>query len=153
MALKKNDQAPDFSLESTSGNTFNLRKDAAGKPLIIYFYPKDFTPVCTKEACEFRDTFEFFADLDVDIYGISRDNIATHHEFKKAHRLPFELLADEDGKVADLYDASMPIIRFTKRITYLLDKNHKVVGVYQNLFGARKHIQEMVKQLKKGLSV
>lgn len=153
MALKKNDFAPDFSLESTSGSTFNLRKDAAGKPLIIYFYPKDFTPVCTREACEFRDTFAFFNDLDVDVYGISRDSIATHQEFKKAHDLPFELLADEDGKVADLYDASMPIIRFTKRITYLLNRNHQIVGVYQNLFGARKHIQEMVKHLQEEVAV
>lgn len=150
MALKENTQAPDFSLASTSGTTFTLSKTAAKKPLILYFYPKDFTSGCTKEACEFRDSFSFFRDLDIDIFGISRDNVATHHEFKKAYQLPFELLADEDGQVADLYKASVPLIRFTKRITYLLDANHKVAAVYSNLFGAKKHIYDMIAQVKTG---
>lgn len=148
MALKENTAAPEFSLPSTGGGTFTLSKEAAGKPVIIYFYPKDFTSGCTKEACEFRDTFEYFRDLDIDIYGISRDDIPTHHAFRKAHNLPFELLADEDGKVADLYDASIPLIRFTKRVTYLLDAEHRIAGVYQNLFGSRKHIKEMIDKVK-----
>lgn len=148
MALKENTPAPDFSLPSTSGSSFRLSKEAAGRPLILYFYPKDFTAGCTKEACEFRDTFEHFRGLDIDIYGISRDDIPTHHAFKKAHNLPFELLADEEGKVANLYGASIPLINFTRRITYLLDKDHKIAGVYQNLFGARKHIQEMIRKVK-----
>lgn len=147
MALKVNTAAPDFSLPSTSGRLFTLSKEAAGKPLIIYFYPKDFTSVCTKEACEFRDSFEYFKGLDIDIYGISRDDIPTHQEFKKTYQLPFELLADEDGRVADLYDATVPLIRFTKRITYLLDRNHQVAGVYQNMFGSKRHIEEMIKKV------
>lgn len=148
MALKENTAAPEFSLPSTGGGIFTLSKETAGKPVIIYFYPKDFTSGCTKEACEFRDTFEYFRDLDIDIYGISRDDIPTHHAFRKAHNLPFELLADEDGKVADLYDASIPLIRFTKRVTYLLDAEHRIAGVYQNLFGSRKHIKEMIDKVK-----
>lgn len=153
MALKEKSIAPDFSLASTSGKTFTLRKDAAGKPLILYFYPKDFTPACTTEACEFRDTFDFFQDTDIAVYGISRDSVETHLSFKKAHNLPFELLADEDGKVADLYGASVPLINFTRRITYLLDKNHRIAGAYQNLFGARKHIHEMITKVKAGIEI
>jgi peroxiredoxin Q/BCP len=150
MSLPEKSMAPDFTLASTSGDPFTLSKTAASKPLILYFYPKDFTAVCTKEACEFRDSFGFFRDLNVDVYGISRDNIPTHHEFKKAHNLPFDLLADEDGQVADLYKATIPIIRFTKRITYLLDAQHHIAAVYTNLFGAKKHISEMIKQIKSG---
>lgn len=150
MALKEKTPAPDFSLASTSGTPFTLSKTAANKPLILYFYPKDFTSGCTKEACEFRDSFAFFRELDIDIYGISRDTVETHHEFKKAHKLPFELLADEDGKVADLYKASVPLINFTRRITYLLDANHRVAAVYSNLFGATKHIHDMIAQVKTG---
>ena len=150
MALKENTQAPDFSLESTNGKIFTLSQHAAGKPLILYFYPRDFTPACTKEACEFRDTFNFFQDAQIDVYGISRDSLETHYKFQEAHRLPFDLLADEDGRVAELYKASVPLIKFTKRITYLLDKNHRIVGVYQNLFGARKHIHEMIEKVKAG---
>lgn len=148
MALKENTPAPDFTLDSTSGKTFNLSRDAKGKPLIIYFYPKDFTSVCTKEACEFRDSFEFFRDANIDVYGISRDSVETHLKFQKAHNLPFALLADEEGKVADLYGASVPFIKFTKRITYLLDKNHRIAGVYQNLFSARRHIRQMIQKVK-----
>lgn len=148
MALKAGHKAPDFTLPSTSGKNFHLSKDKFLKPLIIYFYPKDFTGGCTKEACGFRDTFEFFRGADIDVIGISRDNIDTHHEFRKAHNIPFELLSDIDGAVAKAYDATVPLINFTRRITYLLDKQHTIVAVYENLFGAKKHIDEMISQVK-----
>lgn len=148
MALKENTPAPDFTLPSTNGKEFTLRKTMAGKPCIIYFYPKDFTPGCTKEACEFRDTFSFFKGLDISVIGISRDNIVTHLEFKKQYNLPFELLSDERGKVADLYGASVPLIKFTRRITYLLDSRHIIRAVYENFFAAEKHIQTMIQQIK-----
>lgn len=148
MPLSENSTAPNFTLPSTEGKDFSLNKDAAGKPLIIYFYPKDFTPGCTKEACEFRDSFAFFRDLDIPVYGISRDSVETHHKFREAHNLPFHLLADTDGKVAELYKASVPLIKFTRRITYLLDAQHNIVGVYTNLFGATKHIHQMIEKVK-----
>lgn len=150
MPLKLKEQAPDFSLPSTSGADFTLSKNAANKPVIIYFYPKDFTPGCTKEACGFRDTFNFFKELNIMVIGISRDSVEIHHEFKKAHDLPFELLSDENGKVSDLYKTSIPLIKFTKRITYLLDRQHKIAAVYENFFGATKHIHEMVDQVSNG---
>ncbi len=148
MALKLGSKAPNFTLDSTTGKNFTLNIDKIGKPLIIYFYPKDFSSVCTAEACEFRDTFSMFREFEIDIVGISRDSVVTHREFKKAHNLPFELLADIDGEVAKQYDAVLPLINFTKRITYLLDKSHKIVAAYENLFGASSHIKEMVKQVK-----
>lgn len=148
MSLKVGTKAPNFSLPSTSGKNFTLNIDKIGKPLIIYFYPKDFSAGCTAEACEFRDTFSLFRGFDIDIVGISRDSVLTHKEFKKAHNLPFELLADEDGEVAKLYDSVVPLINFTKRTTYLLDKQHKIVAVYENLFSATSHIKNMVQQVK-----
>lgn len=150
MSLPEKSMAPDFALDSTSGSPFSLSKTAAGKPVILYFYPKDFTSVCTKEACEFRDSFDFFRGLNVDVYGISRDDIPTHHRFKEAYNLPFDLLADEDGQVADLYKATIPVIRLTKRVTYLLDAGHRIAAVYTNLFGAKKHISEMITRVKSG---
>lgn len=148
MPLKVNDIAPDFILASTSGNDFSLSTDAKNKPIIIYFYPKDFTPNCTKEACEFRDTFSFFRDLAIDIVGISRDDIETHLRFKDSHNLPFHLLADVDGKVAEKYQAVVPLIKFTRRITYLLDKEHKIAAVFENLFSGTKHIHYMIEKVK-----
>ncbi|MDQ3394960.1 MAG: peroxiredoxin [Bacteroidota bacterium] len=151
MALKINQQAPDFTLPSTTGKQFTLSQDAKGLPCILYFYPKDFTPGCTREACEFRDSFEVFKDSDIAIYGISRDDIPTHLKFKEKHNLPFQLLADEEGKVSGLYDANIPLLNYTKRVTYLLDKNHKIATVYTNMFAATNHIKEMVLRVKTSL--
>lgn len=148
MPLEVGNQAPNFTLDSTAGSKFNLSAELSGNPIIVYFYPKDFSPSCTTEACEFRDSFDFFKNLDVKVVGISRDDIATHHKFRKAHQLPFHLLADTTGAVADAYKASIPLIKFTRRVTYLIDAKQKVVAVYENLIGARKHIIEMVAQLK-----
>lgn len=147
MALKLNTPAPDFSLASTEGKDFQLSRDMAHKACVIYFYPKDFTPGCTAEACSFRDQITQFKDLGIDVIGISRDSIETHKRFQETYNLPFPLLADTTGKVAKLYEAYVPFIGLTKRITYLLDKNHTIVSSYSNLFGAKNHIQEMVKKL------
>jgi len=144
MALKEGDLAPDFTLPSTSGVEFNLRKDMKGKAMIIYFYPKDATRVCTAEACEFRDHFDDLKGLDITILGISRDSIKTHLEFKRMNKLPFELLSDKDGKVCGRYKALMPIVNMPKRITYLLDKEHKIKAVYSNLFGSKEHLNAML---------
>ncbi|MFP4089890.1 MAG: peroxiredoxin [Cyclobacteriaceae bacterium] len=148
MALSEGSKAPDFTLPSTEGRTFKLSEAMAGKPCILYFYPKDFTPGCTQEACEFRDHFAFFKELDIDVVGISRDSIATHRKFKEANQLPFELLADERGDVSKLYKASLPFLGVTRRISYLLDKNHKIVAAYESMFAATNHIKKMTKAVK-----
>ena len=147
MALAVGDQAPDFTLPSTSGSNFTLSKDMAGKPCIIYFYPKDFTPTCTKEACNFRDNIDVFKGLNIDVLGISRDSVGVHHKFRKEYTLDFNLLADEDGAVCGLYKAVIPVVRMPKRITYLLDKDHKIAAVVNNMFSATAHIQELVDHL------
>ncbi|NVK51077.1 MAG: peroxiredoxin [Cyclobacteriaceae bacterium] len=146
MALKIGTVAPDFSLKGTSGLELNLKKDLAGKSFILYFYPKDFTPGCTAEACEFRDQFEAFRNLDVPVFGISRDNLETHEKFKKTNRLPFELLADESGKVCKAYDALIPLVKMPKRVTYLIDSEFKIAGVFQDMFESKKHIETMLKK-------
>ncbi|GMQ24213.1 thioredoxin-dependent thiol peroxidase [Algoriphagus sp. oki45] len=149
MALKKGTTAPDFTLPATSDQTITLSKDLKGKAVVLYFYPKDFTPGCTAEACEFRDQFEGFRDLDIPIFGISRDDIPTHEKFKKAHRLPFDLLSDSSGKVCKVYDALIPLIKMPKRVTYLLDENHQIAGVFEGLFENKAHAQSMLKLLEK----
>ena len=149
MALSVGSKAPDFSLPSTSGSVFTLSKHAAGKPLILYFYPKDFTPGCTKQACTFRDRFDHFREVEIDVIGISTDTVNKHLEFRDKHQLPFHLLSDKDGKVSRAYDAMMPFLNMSKRITYLLDSNHRVAAVYSDLFGAEKHIRRMIEEVGK----
>ena len=152
MALKNKTKAPDFTLPSSSGNDFSLYRDLSGKPCIIYFYPKDFTPGCTQEACDFRDNFSFFKELSIDVIGISRDSVSTHQKFIKSHQLPFELLADEKGLVSKKYDALVPLIGVNRRITYLIDKEHRIVDSFESMFGASKHIKNMVKAVQQDLA-
>lgn len=149
MTLNIGEKAPDFTLPSTSNKKVTLSKDLAGKAVILYFYPKDFTGVCTAEACEFRDQFEIFRALDIPVFGISRDDIPTHEKFKKEHRLPFDLLSDETGKVCKTYDALIPLIKMPKRVTYLLDQDHKILAVFSDMFESKGHIASMLKNLKK----
>jgi len=150
MPLIEGQKAPDFTLPSTSGRNFNLYRDMKGKPSILYFYPKDFSVGCTNEACSFRDTFEVFLELNISIFGISRDSIESHQKFRKTLGLPFELLADDGGKVCADYDTQLPFVPlFTKRTTYLLDKDQTIRAVYQNIFSSKKHIKTMVEILTK----
>ncbi len=146
MALKVKDKAPSFELRSTAGLAFSL-DDYKGEPLILFFYPKNFTTVCTKEVCEFRDAFSTFRNLDIKVVGISQDTIDSHQEFKKENNLPFDLLSDPKGKVAKLYKAVVPVLNMNRRITYLIDEEQKIAAVYENMFTADKHVKAMVDQL------
>jgi peroxiredoxin Q/BCP len=143
MPLKEREKAPNFELASTSGDIFKL-SDQEGGPLILFFYPKNFTKVCTAEVCEFRDAFSEFRDLNVKVVGISQDTISSHHKFKKENKLPFELLSDPKGKVAKLYKATIPVIGMNRRITYLLDKELRIKAIYENMFSADSHVKEMI---------
>lgn len=145
MALKVNSKAPDFELMSTSGKRIKLSENL---PCIIYFYPKDFTPGCTEEACSFRDQHSFFKGLKINVFGISKDSIDSHLRFKEKHQLPFNLLSDLKGTVCKAYQALIPIVNMPKRVTYLIDENQKILATYSDLLGASKHIEKMINELK-----
>lgn len=148
MALALGIPAPDIQLASTTNKTFSLR-DFKGQALILFFYPKDFTKGCTAEACEFRDQFSEFRNMAVPVFGISRDDIPTHERFKQAYQLPFDLLSDPEGKICKAYDALIPLIKLPKRVTYLLDKDHRIAGVFEGLFENKKHVSAMIAKLEK----
>ena len=149
MPLSFNQKAPDFTLTDTHGQKFTLSKNAAGKPLIIFFYPKDFTNECTKEVCGFRDNFAVYRDLDINVIGISTDSVKRHQEFKSKYNLPFELLSDITGNVSKAYKAKLPFINMSKRITYLLNKDHKVIKIRDGLLDGSKHVEEMTKAIER----
>jgi len=94
--------APDFELQSDTGETVKL-SDFQGRPVVLYFYPKDDTPGCTTEACEFRDAYDVFRDRGAEVLGVSPDDVRSHEKFKKKYELPFTLLADPSHEVAEQY--------------------------------------------------
>lgn len=145
MALKVGAKAPVFELKSTSAENFRLEDNV---PCIVYFYPKDFTPGCTEEACSFRDGFSELRSLDIDVYGISKDSISSHRKFRAKNNLPFDLLSDPKGEVCKSYDALIPIVKIPKRVTYLIGKDMRIKAVYADLFGAKKHLDNMIRELK-----
>jgi peroxiredoxin Q/BCP len=100
--LREGDPAPDFTLESDDGSTVRL-SELHGKPVVLYFYPKDDTPGCTKQACGFRDAYEEYEQRGVVVLGVSPDDVESHRKFKSKYELPFTLLADPEHEVADLY--------------------------------------------------
>lgn len=149
MALPVGSTAPDFTLPSTSEKKFSLSSDMHGKALILFFYPKDFTKGCTAEVCAFRDQFAEFRNLEIPVFGISKDSVSTHEKFKKVYKLPFDLLSDESGKVTKDYDALIPLIKIAGRITYLLDEEHKIAAYHEGLFEHKSHVTAMLRKLRK----
>ncbi|MFN2127941.1 MAG: thioredoxin-dependent thiol peroxidase, partial [Anaerolineales bacterium] len=128
MDLEPGVKAPDFVLPDENGIERKL-SDYNGKPLILYFYPKDDTPGCTKEACGFRDDYSQYESVDVEIIGVSPDSPEKHTKFKKKYNLPFTLLADENHEIAEKYrvwglkKSAGREYYGIKRTTYLIDKN------------------------------
>jgi peroxiredoxin Q/BCP len=127
MPLAVGDTAPNFTVKDTNGNTVSLA-DYAGKTVVLYFYPKDDTPGCTKEACSFRDSYTEYQGKDVVVLGVSRDDEASHQQFTEKYSLPFPLLADIDGAITQAYDVDGG--GYSKRVTYVIDGTGKISQVY-----------------------
>jgi peroxiredoxin Q/BCP len=126
MPLSVGDPAPDFSLPDGKGNIVRLA-DLKGKRVVLYFYPRDNTPGCTKEACNFRDTYPEFQGKDVVILGVSTDDAKSHEKFTTKFDLPFPLLTDEEGKVATTYD-SYGLKKFLGKEFMGISRNTFVIG-------------------------
>lgn len=132
--LKAGDRAPDFASKDQDGNTIRL-SDFKGKKVVLYFYPKDQTPGCTKEACNLRDNIDALKDAGYVVLGVSTDNEASHREFREKYNLPFTLIADTDQSVNKLYGTWVEKEREgkkfwgTARTTFLIDENGIITEV------------------------
>lgn len=128
--LKVGDPAPDFRAMDDQGKMVSL-KDFSGKAVVLYFYPKDDTPGCTREAQSFRDHFTEFQNLDTVVLGVSGDSLESHQAFKRKHQLPFALLVDKDHKIAKAYD--VPITLFPSRDVIMIDAQGKIMKILRNV--------------------
>lgn len=136
--LKENTQAPDFTLPDENGELHSLSQ-YLGKDVVLYFYPKDDTPGCTAEACNFRDDYSAYEKSDVVILGVSPDSPKSHAKFKAKYQLPFSLLSDEDHKVLEQYGAWGKKKMYGKeyegvlRTTYIIGKDGRILNVFENV--------------------
>jgi len=147
--VKTGDKAPDFSLKSGSGTTVTLSEFKGKKSVVLYFYPKDETPVCTKEACAFRDQFQVFKDLGAEVIGVSSDSEASHKGFAEHHKLPYILLSDEGGKLRKSYGVPSTMGIIPGRVTYVIDKDGVIRHVFNSQSDGEKHVTEAIATLKK----
>ena len=141
-------KAPDFTLPSQSGQMLSLNDFIGEKPVVLFFYPKDDTPGCTKQACVFRDNYEVFKKRDAEIIGISSDSVESHRGFAAKHDLPYTLLSDEQRKVRKLYGVPNTLGLFPGRVTYVIDREGIVRHVFSSQLGTEKHVEEAIKALQ-----
>ena len=140
--LKVGDMAPDFTAVAHDGTTVRLQDYLGQGPIILFFYPKDDTPGCTKEACGIRDGFAEFKGLNTIVFGVSFDSAANHQKFIAKYKLPFGLLADSDKKISVAYGAAGPHSLWASRITYVIDAQGKIARVFSKVSPA-KHSTEL----------
>jgi peroxiredoxin Q/BCP len=141
MALTVGTVAPDFTTTDDEGTTVSL-SDLKGKVVVLYFYPKDDTPGCTKQAQSFRDNYQQYQDKEMVVLGVSMDDEASHKAFKEKYGLPFQLLVDRDGKMTEAYDVSGG--GYAKRVTYIIDADGKISYVDDKVNTAT-HAEDLLK--------
>lgn len=148
MSIALKSKLPHFTLTDQDGATFNSATDIGNVPCVIYFYPKNFTPGCTMEACSFRDAYEDFIDHNVKVIGISADSEESHKKFANRFSLPFTLLADERKEVRALFKVQGKLLGLVPgRETFVFDKNGLLVYKFDGM-GANKHITNALEIIK-----
>lgn len=149
MEIVVGSRIPSFELKDQNGKMFQIDSVVGKKNLVVYFYPKDDTPGCTKQACAFRDQFEVFTAADAIVIGISAQSPDSHLAFAKKHRLNFTLLSDEGNKVRKLFKVKANLLGLIPgRVTYIVNKEGKVVYIFNSQFEAEKHVDEALRILK-----
>ncbi len=146
--LKIGDAAPDFTLTSHQGGEVALKSYQSQKWVILYFYPKDFTPVCTRQSCFFRDARAQLGTTPVEILGISSDSVSTHQSFAQTHQLPFPLLSDADKSVRKKYEANWLLGLLPLRVTYVIDPQGTIRYVHSSRFNAQSHVQKSLEYIQ-----
>jgi peroxiredoxin Q/BCP len=146
--IQVGDQAPDFTLPTQSGETFRLQDHLGERVIVLYFYPKDNTSGCTKEACAFRDSYEVFTEAGADVIGVSSDSVDRHAGFAAQHNLPFTLLSDQGGRVRKAYGVPGVLGMIPGRVTYVIDRAGVVRHVFSSLTNIDGHVGDALRVVR-----
>jgi peroxiredoxin Q/BCP len=148
MGLREGDSVPLFTLPDAKGNQFSIKELIGKKPFVIYFYPKNNTPGCTKEACDFRDKYEDFKNIGAEVVGISADSSKSHSNFQNKYQLPFILLSDKNNQVRKKFKIKNSLLLLPGRETYVIDEKGKIIMVF-NSINASEHMKRALLALSK----
>ncbi|WP_158799687.1 peroxiredoxin [Pedobacter sp. L105] len=146
--IKIGDKVPLFVLKDQDGKTFDIKNYIGKQKLVIYFYPKDESSVCTKEACAFRDSFSQYKDAKAMVIGINSGTVESHKSFQKNHNLPFTLLSDPNNEVLKMFGVKS-VMTFTGRETFVIDLSGKVVFTYTGFLKGDAHSEKVLAYLAK----
>ncbi len=147
--MKEGDKAPDFELKNQHGEKLRLYDLLKESPVVLFFYPKDNTPGCTKEVCAFRDSHEAFTDLGATVLGISSDGESSHKQFSQKHNLPFQLLSDRSGGVRKKFGVPRTWGLLPGRVTYVIDQEGVIRYLFNSAFKAEQHMENSLKAVRK----
>ena len=145
--LSPGTRAPDFELPGTGGKTYRLRDALERGALLLYFYPMDFTPTCTREACMFRDALGDLEDRGLQIWGVNARSLESHEDFARKNGLNFPLLVDADHAVARMYEALAPLGLYVRRVTYLISPDGEISDRASGDFGIGPHSELLQRAL------
>ena len=147
MPIAVGDQAPQFSLKDQNGVERRLA-DLKGKPLVLFFYPKDDTPGCTIEACGFRDQYTALQELGAEVWGVSGDGASSHRRFAGKFQLPYPLLVDERSELRNAFGVARTLFVLPGRVTYVIDGTGVVRLVFDEMLDANAHVRQAIATLK-----
>jgi len=148
MSVQIGDKTPDFELADQTGNRVRLYDLIGKQNIVLFFYPKDDSPGCTREACAFRDSYEEFQDFGAEVMGISSDSVDSHKYFSDRYQLPFTLLSDYEGKIRKLYGVAKTMGFLPGRVTYIIDKQGMVRYIFNSQLNFKGHIKKALNILK-----
>ena len=152
MGLSIGDQAPEFEATASGGAAIRLADYRGKKNVVLYFYPGDFTPICTAEACGFRDMYDELQGKDTEVIGVSMDSDGSHKKFAAANHISFPLLADHDQSLSKKYGATNALFALfnkSRRVTFVIDKQGKIAQILKSELSSKKHLEGVQEALNK----
>jgi peroxiredoxin Q/BCP len=145
--VKVGDAAPDFEGPTSDGARLGLKNFIGKKNVVLYFYPKDDTPGCTKEACSFRDNLDSVRKMGAEVIGVSLDSVDSHQKFASKYKLPFPLISDKEKRIAQAYGVLRDTGTSTNRVTFIIDKSGKIAKIFPKV-DVTKHTEEVIEALR-----